>query len=293
MAVAGRRLLRTDCSAGAASARPAAAGTSAWPPMSAASAARRAAALTCFVLAGLLLVPLALRGATRAPSGPGACPRAICPSIEGPRERAPFDASRSRRSRGMQPGLRRHRRLDGRIADRSAAVRAASAGRRWRRSSMPAAARRLVVPRAQELGHRQRHPPAGAVFIFFRDTNLTNVLFRIDATVVARHRRARARGRSQRRGRAAARDAFYRVRAAFDRRLRRDRGAALDRAGWSTSGRRGLMFPTGEPRAAFMQAAERPLRPRPPAADGRRRHAGDRGSRGRLRRASSTSRRCR
>ena len=37
----------------------------------------------------------------------------------------------------------------------------------------------LLVSGAQELGDRERHP-AALVFIFFRDTNLTDVMFRLD-----------------------------------------------------------------------------------------------------------------
>src|SRR5689334_22312211 len=52
--------------------------------------------------AGLLLLPLALRGATRLHPVPNLQPSYL-PALEGPRERAPFDAARVEALRRMQP----------------------------------------------------------------------------------------------------------------------------------------------------------------------------------------------
>ena len=38
----------------------------------------------------------------------------------------------------------------------------------------------LLVPGAEELGDRERDSGLAVVFVFFRDTNLTDVLFRLD-----------------------------------------------------------------------------------------------------------------
>lgn len=162
--------------------------------------------------AGLLLIPLGLRAANRHP--PLNLQPSYLPALYGPRERNSFDADRLGALARMNPGLvvigdsMAGTRIDpALLAQRSGHVTApllwAGSGPAW----WYLALKNWVIPS----GIRPR-----AVVVFFRDTNLTNVLFRIDATwaldTAARDREddlntavARRRG-----------TALYRVRDAFD-----------------------------------------------------------------------------
>lgn len=128
--------------------------------------------------AGLLLLPLALRGATGRPD-PDLHPSYL-PALEAPRQRAPFDASRPVALSRMQPafvvigdsmaGSRIDPVLFTRVSGQSVApLEYAGSGPAWWYLVL----KNWVIASGI-------HPKA--VFIFFRDTNLTNVLFRIDAT---------------------------------------------------------------------------------------------------------------
>src|SRR3954462_2735045 len=129
--------------------------------------------------AELVLSPLALRGATALHPVPKLQPSYL-PAIEGPRERAPFDASRPAALRGMQPafvvigdsmaGSRIDPAVFTRVSGQTVApLLYAGSGPAWWYLVL----KNWVIAS----GIRPK-----AVFIFFRDTNLTNVLFRIDAT---------------------------------------------------------------------------------------------------------------
>jgi len=164
--------------------------------------------------AGLLLLPLALRGAAALHPIPNLQPSYL-PSLEEPRERAPFDASRVTDLARMQPAFvvigdsMAGSRIDPAVFTRAsgqpvAPLLYAGSGPAWWYLVL----KNWVIAS----GIRPK-----AVFIFFRDTNLTNVLFRIDATwsldTAALPREddlnaviARRRG-----------NAFYQVRSAFDR----------------------------------------------------------------------------
>ena len=131
--------------------------------------------------AALLVVPLGIRAANRLHPAANLQPTYL-PAIEGPRERAPFDADRV-------PAIARHAARtwvvigDSMAGSRIDPALLAQLDRRRRRrrccsaGSGPAcwylALKNWVIPS----GIRPR-----AVIVFFRDTNLTNVLFRIDAT---------------------------------------------------------------------------------------------------------------
>src|SRR3954462_6266439 len=129
--------------------------------------------------AELVLSPLALRGATALHPVPKLQPSYL-PAIEGPRERAPFDASRPAALRAMQPAFvvigdsMAGSRIDPVVFTRVsgetiAPLLYAGSGPAWWYLVL----KNWVVASGI-------HPKA--VFVFFRDTNLTNVLFRIDAT---------------------------------------------------------------------------------------------------------------
>ena len=200
--------------------------------------------------AGLLLFPFVLRGATALHPTPSLEPSYL-PALEGPRERARFDASRLDALARMQPafvvigdsmaGSRIDPVLFTRISGQSVApLEYAGSGPAWWYLVL----KNWVIAS----GIRPK-----AVFVFFRDTNLTNVLFRIDATwsldtaalpreddlnaVVARRRGT----------------AFYAVR------------SSIDSAYTATAARRLVepivnewparaMIPYRRPRAVFMQA---------------------------------------
>jgi hypothetical protein len=164
--------------------------------------------------AALLILPLGLRAANRLHTVPN-LPPSYLPALYGPRERNPFDAERVRTLRGMNPGLvvigdsMAGSRIDPAIlTERTGLLTApllyAGSGPAW----WYLALKNWVIAS----GIRPR-----AVVVFFRDTNLTNVLFRIDATwsldTAALEREddlnavvARRRGTQ-----------FYRVRDAFER----------------------------------------------------------------------------
>jgi hypothetical protein len=201
--------------------------------------------------AGLLLIPLALRAAAALHPIANLQPSYL-PALEGPRERAPFDADRLPQLRRLQPafvvigdsmaGSRIDPAVFTRVSGQSVApLLYAGSGPAWWYLVL----KNWVIASGV-------HPKA--VFIFFRDTNLTNVMFRIDATwsldtaaltreddlnaVVARRRGS----------------AFYRLRSGVD-------------ALYSTTGARRwieplvaqwpaqAMFPYRRQRAAFLQAA--------------------------------------
>ena len=182
------------------------------------------------------------------------------PAIYGPRERAPFEAERVPALARMNPGVvvigdsMAGSRIDPALLTR--ADRRASR----RRSCMPAAARRGGISRS-----RTGSSPSGirprAVIVFFRDTNLTNVLFRIDATwsldTAALEREddlnavvARRRGTT-----------FYRVRDAFDRLYRREEARRWIEPAVNEWPARALI-PVSPAAGRVPAAAERPLRPR-------------------------------
>src|SRR5215471_9188342 len=164
--------------------------------------------------AGLLLIPLALRGAAAIHPIPNLQPSYL-PSLEGPRERVPFDASRPAELARMQPafvvigdsmaGSRIDPAVFARTSGQSVApLLYAGSGPAWWYLVL----KNWVIASGI-------HPKA--VFVFFRDTNLTNVMFRIDATwsldtaALAREDELNALV-ARRRG-----NAFYQVRSAFDR----------------------------------------------------------------------------
>jgi hypothetical protein len=139
----------------------------------------RALAQLLLAAAGLLVLPLALRGAAALHPLPNLQPSYL-PALEGPRERAPFQANRIDELRRMQPGFvvigdsMAGSRIDPAVFTE---VSGASVAPLLYAGSGPAwwylALKNWVVASGI-------HPRA--VFIFFRDTNLTNVMFRIDAT---------------------------------------------------------------------------------------------------------------
>ena len=129
--------------------------------------------------AGLLLLPLALRGAAALHPIPDLQPSYL-PAIEGPRDRLPFDGSRIEALRRLQPAFvvigdsMAGSRIDPAVFTRVSGRRVApllyaGSGPAWWYLVL----KNWVIASGI-------HPQA--VFIFFRDTNLTNVLFRIDAT---------------------------------------------------------------------------------------------------------------
>jgi hypothetical protein len=130
------------------------------------------------VLLGLtLLVPIAIRGAN-ASQVERRIPATYLPALEGPRERRPFDASRVPDLIRLNPGYvvigdsmagtRIDERRLGELAGRPVAplLQAGSGPAFWYLALKNWVAASGVHPRV--------------VFIFFRDTNLTDVLFRLD-----------------------------------------------------------------------------------------------------------------
>ncbi|HET7695811.1 MAG TPA: hypothetical protein VFK57_08900 [Vicinamibacterales bacterium] len=141
---------------------------------------RRAALLQLLLAAaGLLLLPLLLRGANRLQAAPNLQPSYL-PALEGPRERKPFEAYRIGELAALQPAWvvigdsmagsridpQRLSRLTGGL---TAPLLYAGSSPAW----WYLALKNWVIPS----GIKPR-----AVIVFFRDTNLTNVMFRIDAT---------------------------------------------------------------------------------------------------------------
>jgi hypothetical protein len=181
--------------------------------------------------AGLLLIPLALRGTTALHPVPTLQPSYL-PALEGPRERQPFDASRLVALQRLQPAFvvigdsMAGSRIDPAVftqvsGDRVAPLEYAGSGPAWWYLVL----KNWVIASGI-------HPKA--VFVFFRDTNLTNVMFRIDATwsldtaALAREDDLNAVV-ARRRG-----TAFYAVLSAIDNAYTT---AAARR--WSANGRRG------------------------------------------------------
>ena len=141
---------------------------------------RRAALLPLLLAAaGLLLIPLALRAANRLAAAPD-LPPSYLPAIEGPRARLPFEAHRIPALAGMNPtwvvigDSMAGSRIDPALLTQltggvTAPLLYAGSSPAW----WYLAFKNWVIPS----GIKPR-----AVIVFFRDTNLTNVLFRIDAT---------------------------------------------------------------------------------------------------------------
>lgn len=128
--------------------------------------------------AGLLLLPLGLRAANRLHPAANLAPSYL-PALEGPRPRAAFDAEPIGNLRILNApwviigdsmaGTRIDARLFMRLTSQNVApLLYAGSGPAW----WYLALKNWVVPSGI-------HPRA--VFIFFRDTNLTDVMFRIDA----------------------------------------------------------------------------------------------------------------
>ena len=199
-------------------------------------------------VAGLLLLPLGLRGAQRLHPSP-ALPATYLPAIEGPRDRYPFDAGRVPGLAGMKPtwvvigdsmaGSRVDPALLARLTGGvTAPLLYAGSGPAWWYLVL----KNWVIP-------SRIHPKA--VFVFFRDTNLTNVMFRIDATwaldTAALDREpdlnvvvARRRG-----------SVFYQVRDRIERLYRAEqvrRWVEPQVNAWPAR----VIFPYRRPRAAFM-----------------------------------------
>jgi len=185
--------------------------------MSASSAARRAAALQLvLMLIGLLLVPLALRAANGVRRVPELAPSYLS-SIEGPRERRPFDAGPREAITRQNPGYvvigdsmagsRIEPPLLGRLTGQTVfPLFLAGSGSAW----WYLALKNWVIASGS-------HPRR--TFIFFRDTNLTDPFFRAEGQyrwsldLVAHDREDEVNAVLGRRGVGP----LYRVRAAVDR----------------------------------------------------------------------------
>jgi hypothetical protein len=200
-------------------------------------------------VAGLLLVPLGLRAANRLHPAP-VLHQSYLPALEGPRERKPFDAGRVPALAGMQPtwvvigdsmaGSRIDPALLARLTGGvTAPLLYAGSGPAWWYLVL----KNWVIPS----GIRPK-----AVLVFFRDTNLTNVMFRIDATwsldTAALDREedlnlavARRRG-----------SVFYQVRDAFDRLYQAEQGRRWVEPIMNEWPAR-MLIPYRKPRAAFME----------------------------------------
>jgi len=200
---------------------------------------------------GLLLVPLALRGAAALHPVPNLQPSYL-PALEGPRERAPFDADRLVQLQRLQPAFvvigdsMAGSRIDPAVftrvsGERVAPLLYAGSGPAWWYLVL----KNWVIASGI-------HPKA--VFIFFRDTNLTDVMFRIDATwsldtaALAREDDLNAVV-ARRLG-----TPFYRLRAGFDALY-----AATEARRWIeplvTQWPARAMFAYRRPRTSFLQAA--------------------------------------
>ena len=141
-------------------------------------AARRAAALQlCLACAALVFLPLVLRAANRLHPGPALQPTYL-PAIEGPRERLPFDAEPVSQLAGMNPGY--------------VVIGDSMAGSRIEPRLLSTLTGQLIAPLLQPgtgsawwyLALKNWVIASGihprCTFVFFRDTNLTNALFRMD-----------------------------------------------------------------------------------------------------------------
>jgi hypothetical protein len=207
-----------------------------------------AAAQLLLAAAGLLIVPLGLPAVSHF-SAVANLPPSYLPALSAPRERKPFEAGRISDLARMNPGLvvigdsMAGSRIDpallaqltGRV---TAPLLYAGSGPAW----WYLALKNWVIAS----GIRPR-----AVIVFFRDTNLTNVLFRIDATwsldTAALEREddlnaavARRRGTP-----------FYRVRDAFDRLYRAEEARRWAEPAVNEWPAR-VLFPYRRPRAAFL-----------------------------------------
>jgi hypothetical protein len=136
-----------------------------------------AALQLALALVALLVVPLGLRAANRAQHAPRLQPTYL-PALEGPRVREPFESAPIADLARLNPGYvvigdsmagtRIEPRRLGELAGRPVApLLEPGSGPAW----WYLALKNWVVP-------SRIHP--GCVFIFFRDTNLTNALFRLD-----------------------------------------------------------------------------------------------------------------
>jgi hypothetical protein len=175
---------------------------------------RPALAQLLLAAACLLALPLGLRAANRLHPAANLTPSYL-PAIEGPRQRTAFDADRIPALRGMNPtwvvigDSMAGSRIDpalltGLTGGRTAPLLYAGSSPAWWYLVL----KNWVIASGI-------HPRA--VVVFFRDTNLTNVMFRIDATwsldTAALDREDELNAVvARRRG-----TAFYRVRDAFDR----------------------------------------------------------------------------
>jgi hypothetical protein len=196
-------------------------------------------------LAGLLVLPLGLRAANRLHPAPN-LQASYLPALSGPRERQPFDAGRIGDLARMNPGIvvigdsMAGSRIDPALLDRLTGMH---------RATLYAGSGPAWWYRAQELGHRERVHPR-AVVVFFRDTNLTNVLFRIDATWSLTPPRA-TRGRPEC---VVARRAavHHRVRDAFERLYQAEQARRwIEPADNEWPAR--VLIPYRRPRAAFLE----------------------------------------
>lgn len=199
--------------------------------------------------AGLLVLPLGLRAANRLHPAPNLQPSYL-PALYGPRERNPFDAGRIGDLARMNPRLvvigdsMAGSRIDPALltrltGERTAALLYAGSGPAW----WYLALKNWVIASGI-------HPRS--VVVFFRDTNLTNVLFRIDATwsldTAARDREddlnavvARRRG-----------SPFYRVRDGFDRLYQAEQARRWIEPVVNEWPAR-VLIPYRKPRAAFLE----------------------------------------
>jgi hypothetical protein len=201
------------------------------------------------VAAGLLVLPLGLRAANRLHPAPNLQPSYL-PALSGPRERAPFDAERIADLARMNPGLvvigdsMAGSRIDPALLTRitgqlTAPLLYAGSGPAW----WYLALKNWVIASGI-------HPRA--VVVFFRDTNLTNVLFRIDATwsldTAARDREDDLNAAvARRRG-----SPFYRLRDGFERLYQAEPARrAIEPVVTEWPAR--VLIPYRKPRAAFLE----------------------------------------
>jgi hypothetical protein len=214
-------------------------------------AARRAALLhLCIAVAAILLLPLALRAANRARHVQPVQPSYL-PAIEGPRERLAFDPKPVADLARMDPGY--------------VVIGDSMAGSRIEPRLLAQLTHATIAPLLQPgtgsawwyLALKNWVIAAGIhprrAFIFFRDTNLTNALFRIDdqyrwsLDLVAHDREDEVNAVLARR----VGGPFYRVRLAFDRAY----GAEVARE-WVepaiNAGPAWALIPYRRQRAAFM-----------------------------------------
>ena len=198
---------------------------------------------------GLLLLPLGLRAASRLHPAADLQPSYL-PALCGARERTPFDAGRVSDLARMNPGLvvigdsMAGSRIDPALLTRltgqlTAPLLYAGSGPAW----WYLALKNWVIASGI-------HPRA--VIVFFRDTNLTNVMFRIDATwsldTAARDREDDLNAAvARRRG-----SPFYRLRDGFERMYQAEQARRRIEPVVSEWPARAI-FPYRKPRAAFLE----------------------------------------